>query len=103
MIRTTVGEQRPQQARLRVRDGRGLSLRRRATAATDAGDGWWELEVELTDAEAFADEVTGYGPDVVVIEPAEVREAVVRRLTGAARAHLSAGAAQTSALVGEEA
>jgi proteasome accessory factor B len=103
MIRTTVGEQRPQQARLRVRDGRGVSLRRRATAATDAGDGWWELEVELTDTETFADEVTGYGPDVVVLEPAEVREAVVRRLTGAAGAHQPAEPAHTSTLVGEDA
>jgi proteasome accessory factor B len=45
------------------------------------------LVVDFTDPEAFADEVTGYGSDVVVLEPAEVREAVVQRLTGAAAAH----------------
>jgi proteasome accessory factor B len=87
MIRTTVGEQHPQQATVRAREGRGLSLRRRAATVTDAGEGWSELTVVFTDAEAFADEVTGYGPDVVVLEPAEVREAVVRRLEGAAHAH----------------
>jgi len=95
MIRTTVGEQRQQQAVLRARDGRGQSLRRRAATVGDAGDGWSELAVVFTDAEAFADEVTGYGPDVVVLEPAEVREAVVRRLAGAAEAH--AGAAEAHA------
>lgn len=93
MIRTTVGEQHQQQAVLKAREGRGQSLRRRAASATDAADGWSELTVVFTDAEAFADEVTGYGPDVVVVEPAEVREAVVRRLAGAARAHAGAAPA----------
>lgn len=95
MIRTTVGEQRQQQAVVRARDGRGQSLRRRAAGVRDAGDGWFELTVVFTDAETFADEVTGYGPDVVVLEPAEVREVVVRRLAGAAEAH--ARAAETDA------
>jgi proteasome accessory factor B len=89
MIRSQVGDAPVQTASVRVRDGRGQSLRRRATG--QSGDGGWSLlEVPFTDADAFADEVTGYGPDVVVLGPAEVRDLVVARLQGAAR---SAGAA----------
>lgn len=87
MIRTTEGEQTPQHATLRAREGRGLSLRRRATRVTEAPDGWSVVEVEYSDPESFADEVTGYGPDVLVLEPQEVRDSVVRRLEGAAAAH----------------
>jgi proteasome accessory factor B len=87
MIRTTVGEQPPQPASLRVREGRGQSLRRRAGSVEHGPEGWSVLVVDFTDPEAFADEVTGYGSDVVVLDPAEVREAVVQRLTGAAAAH----------------
>lgn len=89
MIRSQVGDATVQTASVRVRDGRGQSLRRRATG--QSGDGGWSLlEVPFTDADAFADEVTGYGPDVVVVGPLEVRDLVVARLQGAARA---AGAA----------
>jgi proteasome accessory factor B len=89
MIRSQVGDAPVQTASVRVRDGRGQSLRRRATG--QSGDGGWSLlEVPFTDADAFADEVTGYGPDVVVLGPVEVRDLVVARLQGAAR---SAGAA----------
>lgn len=87
MIRTTEGEQTTQHATLRAREGRGLSLRRRATRVTEAPDGWSVVEVEYSDPESFADEVTGYGPDVLVLEPQEVRDSVVRRLEGAAAAH----------------
>jgi proteasome accessory factor B len=84
MIRTTVGEQAQQSATLRVREGRGQSLRRRAGSVDEGPDGWSLLTVDFTDPESFADEVTGYGPDVVVLEPLEVRQGVVRRLEGAA-------------------
>jgi proteasome accessory factor B len=89
MIRSQVGDARVQTASVRVRDGRGQSLRRRATGESVEGE-WSLLEVPFTDADAFADEVTGYGPDVVVVGPPEVRDLVVARLLGAARA---AGAA----------
>jgi len=87
MIRTTEGEQTTQHATLRAREGRGLSLRRRATRVTESTDGWSVIEVEYSDPESFADEVTGYGPDVLVLDPEEVRGSVVRRLEGAAAAH----------------
>ena len=82
MIRSSVGEQRTETARLRVRDDRGRTLRRMATATREAGE-WTELEVPYTDPDTLADEVTGYGPDVVVDAPEEVRQLVVQRLRGA--------------------
>ncbi len=89
MIRTTVGEQTPRTAALRVREGRGQSLRRRATpgSGTPATGPWTSLEITFTDADAFADEVSGYGPDVVVDEPQDVRDLVIQRLRGAIEAH----------------
>lgn len=85
MIRTTVGDQQPRTAVVRARDGRGQALRRRGQVRTSepAEPGWTVLEVPFTDADTFADEVTGYGPDVVVQEPPEVRDLVVARLRGA--------------------
>jgi proteasome accessory factor B len=93
MIRTAVGEHEPQRAVLRAREGRGQTLRRRAASVTGGGDGWSLLEVKYSDPEAFADEVTGYGADVLVVEPEEVRSAVIRRLEGAAAAHGATAAA----------
>ena len=87
MIRTTVGQQAPRPATLRLAPGRGHALRRRATDVRDDGDGWSLAQIGFSDTEQFADEVSGYGPDVVVVEPGELREAVVRRLEGAVRAH----------------
>ena len=92
MIRTAVGEQEPGTAVVRVREGRGQSLRRRGTAVdTGTGTGtegeWTTLEVPFTDPYAFADEVSGYGADVVVQAPTDVRDLVVERLRGAVAAH----------------
>jgi len=39
--------------------------------------------VDFTDIEAFAEEIASFGPDVVVENPTELRESVIRRLTGA--------------------
>jgi proteasome accessory factor B len=70
---------------MRAREGRGQALRRRGHERPTETPlpGWTVLEVPFTDADTFADEVTGYGPDVVVQEPPEVRELVVARLRGA--------------------
>jgi proteasome accessory factor B len=85
MIRTTVGDQQARTAVVRAREGRGQALRRRGheRATEPPLAGWTVLEVPFTDPDTFADEVTGYGPDVVVQEPPEVRELVVARLRGA--------------------
>jgi proteasome accessory factor B len=67
-------------ARVLVRHGAGDGLRRRAAASRPAEEGWTEIELPYGSGSSLAEELSSYGPDVVVIEPQEVREAVVRRL-----------------------
>jgi len=83
MIRTIAVESDPQPALLKVRVGTGHSLRRRARSVLDLDDTWSEVNLDFTDTEAFADEISSFGPDVVVESPKELRESVIRRLTGA--------------------
>ncbi len=66
-------------ARLRVRNGRALPLRRRSTVLEEAGD-WTTIEIGFGDSESLAAEVCGYGADAVALGPPEVRAAVIRRL-----------------------
>ncbi len=68
-------------ARLRVRAGRGDDLRREASRTTPAEPGWDVVEVGYLDVERLADRVLPYGADVVVVEPVEARDLVVRRLS----------------------
>jgi proteasome accessory factor B len=63
-----------------ARGGTGVALRRRATVTAARDEAWDELTVPYGDAEVLAEEITGYGPDVRVVTPPEVRDAVVRRL-----------------------
>jgi predicted DNA-binding transcriptional regulator YafY len=70
-------------ARIRVRAGRAHGLRRRATAV-EAAEGGDVLTLGYGDDEALARELVGLGADVVVLEPATLRDAVVRRLSAAA-------------------
>ena len=84
---------RPQaQSVLRVRQGQAASLRRRAEGApigdrpADAAPGWDTLTVRYGDDEVFAEDLVGYGADVVVMEPSGLRDAVVRRLRAALQA-----------------
>jgi proteasome accessory factor B len=67
-------------ARVRVRDGSGFWLRRRATSVAPDEDGWDVLDVPYADEETLAEELTSYGSSVVVLDPPDVRAAVVRRL-----------------------
>ena len=69
------------EAVLRAREGTGLALRRRAGSTRPGPPGWDELTVPYGDADVLAEEVTGFGPDVQVLEPPDVREGVVRRLS----------------------
>ena len=73
-------------ARVALRPGAGWELRREATASADDDDrqGWTVVDVGFSDPERFADRVTGYGADAVVLSPPEARAAVVRRLQGLA-------------------
>ena len=73
-------------ARVSLRPGAGWELRREATATADdpARPGWTVVDTGFADPERFADRVTGYGADAVVLSPDEARDAVVRRLRGLA-------------------
>ena len=42
-----------------------------------------QIELERAHRFAFADEISSFGPDVVVDRPIELRESVIRRLAGA--------------------
>ncbi|WP_175318775.1 WYL domain-containing protein [Pseudarthrobacter sp. C4D7] len=73
-----------------VRQGRLLALRRRALddARQRGGgapaDGFDRLVMEYRDPEVLAEELASYGPDALAVEPAELAEAVRRRLVAAA-------------------
>jgi len=66
-----------------VRDGRAQGLRRHATRVErqdDVPPGWERVETRFGRVDAVAEELLGYGEDVVVEEPDDVRSLVVRRL-----------------------
>lgn len=90
----------PVQAHLRVRPGRGHGLRGRSASASASRavasaepdtfgtrKEWDVVQVEVRDLRSFADEIVGYGADVVVDAPPELREAVVARLRAVLAAH----------------
>jgi len=66
-------------AALRVRRDAALGLRRHAEVV-ESGREWDLVEVRYGRTEALADEVLGYGADVVVESPQELRGAVVGTL-----------------------
>jgi proteasome accessory factor B len=85
---------------LRLRSGAGYGLRRYATGAqaatdgpqatdptgpagADGTDGWDTVRVPFSDVGWFADHVASFGADVVVIDPPDLRDAVIRKLKGA--------------------
>lgn len=72
-------------AQVLVRRGTAHGLRRHAEPSSDrpetvAPPGWELLSVSYGPSEALADELLGYGADVVVLDPPDVRKSVVRRL-----------------------
>lgn len=87
--RTMVGPMRQvadeRSAVVRVRVGRAVSLRRRAQVLSEAPepDGWDEISLPVGDPEILAEELAGYGPDVVVVAPEDIRAQVVRQLEAA--------------------
>jgi proteasome accessory factor B len=83
MISSVTVDRDPQQATLKVRRGAGHSLRRQAKSVAPTGDTWSLIVVDYIDTEAFAAEICSLGPDVVVSAPVDLRESVIRRLTGA--------------------
>ena len=72
-------------ARLLVREGAAYGLRRQASAIEDdAPMGWDRFEVAYGRTDGMAEEVLGYGADVVVESPEDLRTMVVDRLRQAA-------------------
>jgi proteasome accessory factor B len=72
-----------QAAVLRARTGSCYGLRRQATREQPDTDGWDLVDVPFSDVGWFAEHIASFGADVVVTEPADLRDAVMTRLKGA--------------------
>jgi proteasome accessory factor B len=84
LVRDWDSEPPPQRtAVLRVRAGVGLGFRRWATRTEPEGDGWDLVEVQFHDVGWQSERLAGFGPDVVVRDPPDLRDAVLTRLKGA--------------------
>ena len=83
-VTSLVPQRASAEAKVCARPASGLRLRRRATATRPgAGSGGWdELTVPYGDLEVLAEEIAGFGADVIAVAPRELRDAVVRRLRG---------------------
>jgi len=78
-----VSPARDRTAVLRVRADAGFGLRRWANeVAPDETPGWDRVTVSFADVPWYAAHIASFGPDVVVLEPPDLREAVIRRLKG---------------------
>lgn len=72
-------------AEVRVRQGTGVGLRRRAESVTPIADRpGWDAVVVQGPVHELADEVLTYGADVVVVAPQSLRDDVVARLRAVA-------------------
>jgi len=67
---------------LKVRQQAGFGLRRWAKEVAPDTGGWDRVTVSFADVPWYADYVASFGPDVVVVEPPDLREAVINRLKG---------------------
>jgi proteasome accessory factor B len=77
---------RDRTAVLRIRDGAGVVLRRGAreiTPETGAAAGWDRVTLSFADSGWYAEYLASFGPDLVVLDPPDLRESVIRRLKGA--------------------
>lgn len=79
VARWTGPMERSNTARVLARPGRAAGVRRWAIAVEQMPDGDL-LTLRYAEPSGFASWLVGYGPDVTVIEPIEVREAVILRL-----------------------
>ncbi|MGE5291631.1 MAG: helix-turn-helix transcriptional regulator [Micromonosporaceae bacterium] len=62
---------------LRVRDGAGYGLRRWALSVAPDEPGWDRLEFSFSDVDWLAGYLASFGPDVVTLDPPDLREAVM--------------------------
>ncbi|MGA5132286.1 WYL domain-containing protein [Streptomyces olivoreticuli] len=82
-VESWAGETATGTARIKVRAGHGYPLRARALSALDLGDGWDELEIPY--GHGLDAWLVEFGPDVIVLEPAELRADVLDRLRAVAK------------------
>jgi proteasome accessory factor B len=68
---------------LRIRAGAGHGLRRHAISIEpDEVPGWDVAELTYTDTGWWSEHLASFGADVVVLEPTDLRDAVIRQLKG---------------------
>jgi proteasome accessory factor B len=73
----------PRSCLLRIRSGAGHGLRRHAVSVEpDEMPGWDIAELTFTDSGWWSEQLASFGPDVVVLEPSDLRDAVIGRLKG---------------------
>jgi len=77
-----VAPARDRTAVLRVRENAGFGLRRWAQRIAPDSHGWDQVTVSFADEPWYADYLASFGPDIVVLEPPDLREAVINRLKG---------------------
>jgi proteasome accessory factor B len=85
--------ERTKQAIVRVRPGRADGIRRWAQEITAGPDGE-RMVLGYADVDQFAAWLVGYGADVVVLDPPEVRDRVIERLREIAAQHPAADKAE---------
>jgi proteasome accessory factor B len=73
-------ERRP--ARVRLRRGRALGVRRWAGRVREVDEVWDEADLHVWDAEFLAASLARFADDVLVLDPPDLREAVIRHLKG---------------------
>ena len=70
-------------ATFRVRAGSGVGLRQHAVSVeADSAPGWDLVTTRFADVGWAADQAAALGPDAVVLDPPDLRDAVIRRLKG---------------------
>ncbi len=75
---------RDRTAILAVRENAGIGLRRWARESVPEKDrpGWDRVTVSFADSGWYADYLASFGPDVIVLDPPDLREAVISVLKG---------------------
>ena len=73
----------PRTCRLRIRAGAGYGLRRHAIGIEpDQVPGWDVAELNYSDIGWWSEHLASFGADVVVLEPSDLRDAVIGQLKG---------------------
>lgn len=75
----------PRACKLLVRAGVGYGLRRHPVSVSAAADrpGWDLIELNFTETGWWSEQLASFGSDVIVLEPSDLRDAVIGRLKGA--------------------